>query len=72
MTSPKIGTVTKIGTDPRGFTCGGTPFPPPITDDQWALIVAAWASGKELKVHFSGDPDGDPPTVALVVRVETA
>lgn len=61
---PTTGTVKSIATNPRAFSIDtGTPPPIAFVDpdaDQWALILAAWGSGKSVTV------EGTPPAVTKV------
>lgn len=49
------GTVSKTNSDPRGFTANGVPFTP-VSADQYALALAAWTKGAEVKVTYTLDP----------------
>ena len=61
------GAPTKVTSDPRGAIVGGIGFTP-LTSDQYALILAAWAAtpAKEVKVTYNAGP---PVAVTCVETV---
>ena len=66
------GTVAKLDAATKSFSLNTPPTPPgtPLiafvdaTNDEWAIVVAAWGAGKSITVD-SG-PTGAPPTIINV------
>ncbi len=65
MASPVTGTPNNVSTDPRSVSIGGIAFSPVPSNDQWALIVAAWGANpkKELVVEYA---EGPPKTITKI------